>query len=35
VARKIAQRLGGDVTALRNDGPGMTFMIHLPASGES
>jgi signal transduction histidine kinase len=34
VARKIAQYHGGDVTGVRNDGPGMTFLIHLPASGD-
>ncbi|HEX8990457.1 MAG TPA: ATP-binding protein [Anaerolineales bacterium] len=34
VARKIAQNHGGDVQVERNDGPGMTFSIHLPASGE-
>jgi signal transduction histidine kinase len=34
VARKIAQNHGGDVEATRNDGPGMTFSIHLPASGD-
>lgn len=35
MARKIAQHHGGDVIAVRNEGPGMTFSIHLPASGES
>lgn len=35
VARKIAQQHGGDVSAAPNDGPGMTFCIHLPASGEA
>lgn len=34
VARKIAQYHGGDVSVERNDGPGMTFHIHLPASGD-
>jgi signal transduction histidine kinase len=34
VSRKIAQNHGGDVEATRNDGPGMTFTIHLPASGD-
>jgi signal transduction histidine kinase len=34
VARKIAQYHGGDVSAMRNDGPGMTFLIHLPVSGD-
>ena len=33
VVRKIAQNHGGDVEVSRNDGPGMTFTIHLPASG--
>lgn len=35
MARKIAQNHGGDVMALRNDGPGMTFVIHVPAPGDS
>lgn len=35
IARKIAQNHGGDVIVTRNDGPGMTFTICLPASGES
>ncbi len=35
MARKIAQHHGGEVTVVRNDGPGMTFIIHLPAFGES
>jgi two-component system, NtrC family, sensor histidine kinase HydH len=35
VARKITQNHGGDVTARRNDGPGMTFVIHMPAPGDS
>lgn len=34
IARKIAQNHGGDVIVTRNDGPGMTFTLHLPASGE-
>ncbi|HEY3267665.1 MAG TPA: ATP-binding protein [Armatimonadota bacterium] len=34
VARKIAQNHGGDVFAVRNDGPGMTFVIHLPAPSD-
>jgi signal transduction histidine kinase len=34
VVRKIAQNHGGDVEVSRNDGPGMTFTIHLPASGD-
>lgn len=34
VARKIAQNHGGDVAVRRNEGPGMTFAIHLPASGD-
>lgn len=34
VARKIAQNHGGDIAFRRNEGPGMTFTIHLPASGD-
>lgn len=34
VARKIAQYHGGEVSATRNDGPGMTFDLHLPAPGD-
>lgn len=34
VARKIAQYHGGDVSVSRNDGPGMTFLIYLPAPGD-
>lgn len=35
MARKIACQHGGDVTVTPNDGPGITVMINVPASGES
>jgi two-component system, NtrC family, sensor histidine kinase HydH len=35
MSRKIVQNHGGDILVRRNDGPGMTFEIHLPAPGEA